>query len=116
MNKLERNSGMNWEQYERQYVQAVDMCAAAIFVNRVKFIPVKAIYLWPLMYEQFKWWAEKKMKREIMPEEGLEFDGVRIEKGDKSQATPLLIELWDSAKETQKAIIELTKYQKMGKA
>lgn len=83
-----------WKDYERQHVQAVDMCAAAIVAHRVKNIPLKAIHLWPDMYKQFKGWTEKNLKRELQDGEQMEFDGVNIEMGTKQQKTPLLLELW----------------------
>ena len=86
---------MNWKTYQRQHVQAVDMCAATIFAHRLKYLPLKSIYLLPRMYEQFRWWTEKQLHRELQPEERLEFDGVNIEKGSTGQSTPLLLEMWD---------------------
>jgi hypothetical protein len=86
----------DWSKYQRQHVQAVDMVAATIFANRVKYIPVKAVHLWPSMYDQFRAWAEKLIGRELEPDEHLEFDTVYIEKGTRSQSTPIVVEVWDN--------------------
>ena len=84
----------NWNEYTRQYVQAVDMCAACIFSHRQRMIPIRAIHLLPNMYGQFKLWTEKNLGRELLPEEELQFDDVKIALGDSKQKTPLLVELW----------------------
>ena len=89
---------INWSTYTRTYVQAVDMCAAGILAHRLKQLPLKAIYLWPDMYKQFKGYVEKNLGRELTPGEKLEFDGVYIEEGTRSQSTPLLMELWAGKK------------------
>jgi len=88
-------SNFNWKEYPRQHVQAVDMCAACIFTHRVKFIPIKAIHLYPNMYEQFKQWAGKMRGSEIEDDERLEFDSVEICKGYAGQSTPMVIEVWE---------------------
>jgi hypothetical protein len=85
---------MNWKKYKPVNVQAVDMCAATIFTHREKMIPIKAIYLLPRMYGQFKQWAEKQHGKEIQ-DEILEFDTVQILQGKPNQSTPLLIQLWE---------------------
>ena len=83
------------------------MTAATIVANRAKMIPVKAIHLWPSMYDQFKRWAEKLIGRELEPGELLEFDTVKIERGDSRQATPILVEIWDNG------IMEVKKENKL---
>lgn len=87
----------DWKAYKRQHVQSVDMCAAAIFAHRQKYIPIRAIYLWPSMYEQFKSWTQKNLGRDLEPEEKMQFDDVYIERGDPNQRTPLLIQLWENS-------------------
>lgn len=87
---------MNWREYKPQGVQAVDMSASVIFAHRQKDIPVKAIHLLPRMYEQFQDWIQRKMERDLEPDEKLEFDGVHIEKGHAQQSTPIVVELWDN--------------------
>ena len=89
---------MNWKEYKPTGVQAVDMCAAAIYAHRIKSLPLKAIHLWPDMYKQFLGWAEKNAGRELEPGEGLEFDTVHIEMGARSQSTPLVLEMYSSNK------------------
>lgn len=86
---------VNWSEYKPVGVQAVDMCASVIFTHRRKFIPIKAIQLWPRMYEQFQSWLQKTMGRELEDGEKMEFDGVHIEKGHSAQTTPIVVELWD---------------------
>lgn len=89
-------SKFNWSQYERQNVQAVDMCASCIFTHRQKLIPIKAIHLYPKMYEQFKQWLGKKRGSEIGDDERMEFDSVEICKGYAGQSTPMVVELWEA--------------------
>ena len=57
------------------------------------------------MYEQFQSWVQRNLNRELEQGEGMQFDDVNIEKGDKRQVTPILIELWESEKETQRALL-----------
>jgi hypothetical protein len=85
---------IDWKTFKATGVQAVDMCANTIYVNRRNYIPVKAIHLVPRLYGQFRLWTEKNIKRELNEDEGIEFDGVYIEKGTDSQSTPLVVELW----------------------
>lgn len=86
---------INWAKYEKQNVEAVDMCAAVIFAHRAKYIPIKAIHLRPKMYSEFKSWAQKNLGRDLESHEKLEFDSVHIELGTSRQASQLLIELWE---------------------
>ena len=87
---------VNWREYKPVGVQAVDMCASVIFTHRQKFIPIKAVHLFPRMYEQFQAWLQKAMGRELEDGEKMEFDGVYIEKGYAGQTTPIVVELWDN--------------------
>ena len=87
---------INWKEYKAVNVQAVDMCASCIFSHRIKNMPIKAIHLLPRMYDQFKQYVERELERELTPDDGLEFDGVYIERGSQQQSTPLLVELWES--------------------
>lgn len=87
---------MNWKEYRPVNVQAVDMSAAVIFAHRQKMIPIKAIHLLPRMYEQFQWWLQKQLGRDLEEGEKMQFDGVYIEKGYKAQSTPIVIELWEN--------------------
>jgi len=89
---------LNWKEYTTQGVKSVDMCAVTIFTHRQKGIPIKAIHLQPRFFEQFAGWAQKKMGRDLLPDEKLQFDEVNIELGDRLQSTPLLIELWAQTK------------------
>lgn len=91
----------DWKQYKSQGVQAVDMCAASIALHREKMLPIKAIHLLPSMYAQFKNWLEKTMERELLADEKMQFDDVYIELGDRTQSTPLLIEMYLDQKELQ---------------
>ena len=86
---------INWKEYKPVGVQSVDMCASTIFSHRIKSAPIRAIYLLPRMYVQFKQWTERQLEREILDDEKLEFDGVYIEEGTQQQTTPLLVELWE---------------------
>jgi hypothetical protein len=86
----------DWNTYKATGIQAVDMCAAAIFSHRKQSLPLKAIHLWPDMYKQFLGWTEKNLKRELEKDEKMEFDGVFIEMGTRSQSTPLLLEMYTS--------------------
>ena len=87
---------MNWSKYKPVNVQAVDMCAAVIFAHRQKFIPIKAVHLLPRMYEQFQYWLQKQLGRDLEKDEKMEFDSVQIEKGFSGQSTPIVVELWDN--------------------
>jgi hypothetical protein len=88
---------MNWK----------DMCASVIFSHRVKDIPLKALHLLPKMYEQFQWWTQKQLGRELNEDEQMEFDGVHIEKGYKGQSTPIVVELWDNNFNMQQALKQI---------
>ena len=96
---------LNWQQWERTHIKAVDLCAEVISEHRKKSIPIKALHLWPDLYKQFLGWTEKNLARELAEGEKMEFDGVNIEIGTRQQATPVLIELF-------KAKREKTDYQK----
>lgn len=90
--------GFDWQQYQRQHVQAVDMVAAVIFAHRAKNIPIKAVHLTPQMHGQFKQWVERNLQRELEEGEKMEFDSVNVEEGSRGQSTPILIELWADRK------------------
>jgi len=85
---------MNWKEYKSQGVQSVDMCASVIFQHRKRFLPIKAIHLYPRMYEQFKSFTQKNLGRDLEDGEQITFDSVEIVKGYSSQKTPLVIEMF----------------------
>lgn len=86
---------MDWKKYKPVGVQSVDMCASVIFAHRQKAIPIKAVHLLPRMHEQFQWWTQNQLGRELNPDEKMTMDGVYIEKGYARQTTPVVVELWE---------------------
>ena len=98
---------MDWSKYKPVGVQAVDMCASVIFTHRKKGLPIKAIHLLPRMHEQFQWWTQNQLGRELNPDEKMTMDGVYIEKGYARQTTPVVVELWDNNFNMAEAMKEL---------
>ena len=91
---------MDWSEWKNTGVEAVDLCASIIYQHLQARKPLKAIHLWPNMYKQFKGWTEKNLGRELEENEGLQFDSVNIEMGERGQKTPALIEPWPVRPET----------------
>ncbi len=88
----------DWNTWQSTHIKAVDLCASIIYQHRQREIPLKALHLWPDMYNQFQGWTEKNLGRELAEREKMEFDGVYIERGTRWQSTPALIELWPKKK------------------
>ena len=85
------SSIMNWKEYKATGVRAVDAVAACIAWHREKQIPIKAIDLRPMAYEQFEYYFKDLMGEDYG---GITWDGVEIRKGSILQTTSLLPELW----------------------
>ena len=96
----------DWRIFTPTGEKAVDMCAAIIVEHRAKNLPIKAIHLLPVHYYGFKSWLQKQMKRDLLPEEKMEFDGVYIEPGDPRQASRFLIEMWATKEEVYDALTQ----------
>ncbi len=86
---------MNWANYQKQNVAAVDMSAAIVAAHRTQILPIKAIHLRPKQYEEFKSWLQTNLKRDLREDEKMELDGVYIEKGSGRQHSTYLVELWE---------------------
>lgn len=84
----------NHSQYDRTYNNAIDMSAHTIGYYRRLRMPVKALHLKTNYYELFRKGIEVMMRRELRPEELLEFDGARIENGGRAQVKEILVEFY----------------------
>jgi hypothetical protein len=84
----------DWRKYQKQNVRAVDECANSILSCLLHNKPLKAIHLWPSWYAEFLRWFEKISKQQYEHGVKLQFDSIEIHLGERSQAKPLLLELW----------------------
>lgn len=90
----------DYSQYDKTYNKAIDLCAACIGHYRAFGKPLKAIYLNPRLFDLFKKGIEVLMGREFEDGEGMEFDSVKIERGNYLMVgKDLYTEFWEVEKE-----------------
>jgi hypothetical protein len=72
--------------------RAFDLVLSIVEQEKTKNVPLKSIYLHPLYYNWFRDGIKIVMGKDIEDEKGLQYDGIFIEKGDKRQSKPALLE------------------------
>lgn len=72
--------------------RSFDLVLSIIEETKRKNVPLKSIYLHPLYYNWFRDGVKIIMGKDIEDEKGLQYDGIFIDKGDKRQSKPALLE------------------------
>lgn len=75
--------------------KAIDLCANLIGCARANNQAIKALHLQKTYYEWFKSGVKVMIGRDLEDGEGFQLDGVNIEKGDRFQMKPVLIEYYE---------------------
>ena len=89
-----QHSYMDWSKFKRTGIKAVDLCAEIIVQHRQKRIVIKALWLMPDAFKQFKGYIEKQSGREFEDEQQFFFDTIDINLGTNKQPSLVQIELW----------------------
>lgn len=86
----------DYSQYDKTYNKAIDLCAACIGHYRQFGKPLKSIYLKPQLYDLFKKGIELLMGCEFEEGELMEFDSVKIERGNYLMVgKELYVDFWE---------------------
>lgn len=90
----------DYSNYDKTYNKAIDLCAACIGHYRAFGKPLKSIYLKPQLYDLFKRGIEHLMGRDFEDGELMEFDSVKIERGNYLMVgKEIYVDFWEQEKE-----------------
>lgn len=88
------NKPFDFSRYERTYNNAIDIVAQAVGWARLNNKPIACVRLKPSYYDLFKCGVEVLMKKELVGYEELEFDGVKIARGNALQFDTVKLEYY----------------------
>lgn len=92
---------LDYKKYQPTGIRSIDLVTRVIYGERLRNMPLKAIHLSPTHFEHYKSGVNVLLEKErghgLLVGEGMQFDGVNIERGDFGQLHEYQLEYYPMA-------------------